>query len=62
MYASSPGLNPMDHPTYDVWVISCNNVGTPPPAVTASTAPVKVLSPDSSDKEGLTAVPEDAGQ
>ena len=23
MYASSPGLNALEHPTYDVWVISC---------------------------------------
>ncbi len=23
MYASSPGLNGLEHPTYDVWVISC---------------------------------------
>ena len=24
MYASSPGLSALEHPTYDVWVISCN--------------------------------------
>ena len=23
MFASSPGLSPMDHPIYDVWVIDC---------------------------------------
>ena len=23
MYASSPGLNPMEHPLYDAWVIAC---------------------------------------
>lgn len=23
MFASSPGLNPIEHPLYDVWVISC---------------------------------------
>ncbi len=23
MFASSPGLNALDHPTYDVWVITC---------------------------------------
>jgi hypothetical protein len=28
----------------------------------AATGPVKVLSPDSSDKEGMEALPEDAGQ
>ena len=25
MYGSSPGLNGVEHPLYDVWVISCNN-------------------------------------
>lgn len=23
MFASSPGLNPLEHPVYDVWVIDC---------------------------------------
>jgi hypothetical protein len=64
MYASSPGLNGMEHPLYDVWAISCNTNApgmTPTPAI-ASIAPVKVLSPDSSDKEGIEAVPEEAGR
>jgi len=62
MYGSSPGLNAVEHPLYDVWVISCNNA--PPAAVAAntSTAPVKVKAPDSSDKEGIQALPEGAGQ
>ena len=62
LYASSPGLNGVEHPLYDVWVISCNNA--PPAAVAAntSTAPVKVKAPDSSDKEGIQALPEGAGQ
>lgn len=25
MFASSPALNALEHPTYDVWVVSCNN-------------------------------------
>jgi len=63
MYASTPGLNGMEHPLYDVWVISCNNTGAPgSPAVTTSTAPVKIGSPDSSDKEQQEALPEDAGK
>ena len=35
MLASSPSLNPMDHPLYDVWVISCktNQPGQVAPAV-----------------------------
>jgi hypothetical protein len=46
-----------------VWVIGCNNNGNAPaPTVTASTAPVKVLSPDSSDKEAVQALPAEAGQ
>jgi hypothetical protein len=63
MYASTPGLNGMEHPLYDVWVISCNNTGAPgSPVVSTSTAPVKVGSPDSSDKEEQEALPEDAGK
>jgi hypothetical protein len=63
MYASSPGLNGLQHPLYDVWVISCsaNVPGQTRPTV-ASVGAVKVRSPDSSDKEGLTALPEGAGQ
>jgi hypothetical protein len=64
MYASSPGLNGMEHPLYDVWVIGCNT-NTPTgaaPSTVASTAPVKVAAPDSSDKEGVAALPAEAGQ
>ena len=25
MFASSPGLNPLQHPVYDAWVVSCRN-------------------------------------
>jgi hypothetical protein len=31
MYASSPGLHPLQHPVYDAWVISCR--AAEPPAV-----------------------------
>lgn len=62
MYASSPGLNALEHPLYDVWVISCNNAPASAVAANTSTAPVKVKAPDSSDKEGLQALPEGAGQ
>lgn len=30
MYASSPGLNPLQHPVYDTWLITCR--ATPPPS------------------------------
>jgi hypothetical protein len=62
MYASSPGLNGLEHPLYDVWVISCNNAPASAVAANTSTAPVKVKAPDSSDKEGIQALPEGAGQ
>ncbi|HEX4635597.1 MAG TPA: DUF2155 domain-containing protein [Rhizomicrobium sp.] len=62
MYASSPGLNALEHPLYDVWVISCNNAPASAVAANTSTAPVKVKAPDSSDKEGIQALPEGAGQ
>ncbi|MEL6662987.1 MAG: DUF2155 domain-containing protein [Pseudomonadota bacterium] len=29
MFASSPGLNALEHPVYDVWVIECAKVETP---------------------------------
>jgi len=63
MYGSSPGLNGVEHPLYDVWAISCNNTAAPAiAAATTSTAPVKVKAPDSSDKEGILALPEGASQ
>jgi hypothetical protein len=33
MFASSPALNPLEHPVYDVWVIDCKTVapGVPVP-------------------------------
>lgn len=64
MYASSPGLNAVEHPLYDVWAISCNTnaPGTAPPAAIASTRPVKVAAPDSSDKAQDIAIPADAGK
>ena len=63
MYASSPGLNAMEHPLYDVWVINCSN-GAPntPVAAMSSAAPTKVGSPDATDKEGVEALPEEAGR
>ncbi len=64
MYASSPGLNGVEHPLYDVWVISCKT-SAPGHAVTAhvaSPAPVRVGSPDAGDNEGVTQLPEGSGQ
>lgn len=63
MYASSPGLNAVQHPLYDVWVINCSN-GAPntPVAAMSATAPVKVASPDSSDKDKIEPLPAEAGR
>lgn len=63
MYASTPGLNALEHPLYDVWVISCNAKvpGQARPTV-ATAGAVKVLSPDSTDKEALPTLPEGSGQ
>jgi len=63
MYASSPGLNGVQHPLYDVWVINCSN-GAPntPVAAMSSTAPVKVASPDSSDRDKIEPLPAEAGR
>jgi len=63
MHASSPSLNGLQHPLYDVWVISCktNQPGQVAPVV-ASTAPVKVTSPDAGAKEAVPDLPEGSGQ
>lgn len=65
MWASSPSLNAMQHPLYDVWVISCrtNQPGQEAPPV-ASTAPVKPVSPDAKAKasEAPVVLPEGASQ
>jgi hypothetical protein len=65
MLASSPSLNGLQHPLYDVWVISCmtNLPGQQAPTV-ASTAAVKVASPDAGakEKEPEPALPEGSGQ
>jgi hypothetical protein len=31
MYASSPGLHPLEHPVYDAWVISCRTAAPAAP-------------------------------
>jgi hypothetical protein len=62
MYASSPGLNGLEHPLYDVWVITCRAVA-PGEVVTIGPAkPVKPVSPDAPDTEKPVALPDDASQ
>lgn len=46
MYASSPGLNPLEHPVYDAWVITCR---APVPAQVAA-APKSASTASAADK------------
>ncbi len=38
MFASSPALNPLDHPTYDVWVLGCESASAIDPSMFAPAA------------------------
>lgn len=63
MFSSTPSLNGMQHPLYDVWVISCK---MNQPGVVASVAPVKgpakAVSPNAGADEEMPDLPEGAGQ
>ena len=39
MFASSPGLNPFEHPVYDVWLVGCRVPITPVAAPVGVPAP-----------------------
>jgi hypothetical protein len=46
MFASSPGINALEHPVYDVWVISCTTAAPAPTAApVAPTAPEAPAAP-----------------
>jgi len=62
MYGTSPGLNGMQHPLYDVWVIACRAVTPGETVAVGPVKPVKPVSPDASDSEKPTELPADAGQ
>jgi hypothetical protein len=52
MFASSPGLNPFEHPVYDAWLVTC----TPPlPEAAPAVAPAKV--PAAPRTQARTAAP-----
>ena len=63
MLASSPSLNAMQHPLYDVSVISCrtNQPGQEAPPV-ASTEAVKAVSPNAGAIDEKVELPEGSGQ
>ena len=62
MYASSPGLNGMEHPLYDAWVMTCKAVAPGETVTIGPTKPVKPVSPDAPDTEKPVELPEDASQ
>jgi hypothetical protein len=46
-YASTPSLNPLEHPIYDAWVIACRKPLVPPVAVAAPAPPAATPAPKS---------------
>jgi hypothetical protein len=62
MYASSPGLNGMEHPLYDAWVMTCRAVAPGETVVIGPAKPVKPVSPDATDTEKAVDLPADASQ
>lgn len=53
MFASSPGLNPLEHATYDAWAISCR-ANAPAPAVAAAPArPPAAKAPETAEPKLL---------
>lgn len=50
MFAESPGLNALEHATYDVWLTGCRDPNAPPPPV--ETAPEVDVPQDQIKKEG----------
>ncbi|HUO89348.1 MAG TPA: DUF2155 domain-containing protein [Rhizomicrobium sp.] len=62
MYASSPGLNGLQHPLYDAWVISCRPVAPGEEVVIGPAPSAKPVSPDAPDTNKPVALPEGASQ
>ncbi len=62
MYASSPGLNGMEHPLYDAWVMTCKAIAPGETVAIGPDKPVKPVSPDAPDTEKAVALPADASQ
>lgn len=41
MYASSPGLHPLEHPVYDAWLITCRAAAPPSSPAPSAPAPAR---------------------
>ena len=42
MFAESPGLNGLEHPVLDVWLVGCKDPSAPPPPVEAAPDPNQI--------------------
>lgn len=62
MYASSPGLNGMEHPLYDVWVITCKTNAPGENKAVASASTVRPKSPNAGATDEPVDLPADADQ
>ncbi len=51
MIASSPALNPLEHPVYDVWVVGCRHPEPPEPEPEAEDAEDGEGAEDAADRE-----------
>ncbi len=52
MFAESPGLNALEHATYDVWLTGCRDPNAPPPPV--ETTPDPEAAQEQLNKQGET--------
>lgn len=52
MFAESPGLNAVEHPTFDVWLTGCRDPNAPPPPVEEPPKPAEPESEDDAADEG----------
>jgi hypothetical protein len=62
MYGSTPGLNGLQHPLYDAWVITCRPVAPGEVVVIGPTKSVRPVSPDAPDTAKPVQLPEGASQ
>lgn len=52
MFAESPGLNAVEHPTFDVWLTGCRDPNAPPPPVEEPPKPVEPEAEEDGTDEG----------
>lgn len=57
MFASSPGLNPVQHPTYDAWAISCRASAPAPSVAVAAPRPPAAKPPAAAEPKVLDLPP-----